>query len=222
MGVGIGVLSEPARIFVGLDLGQSQDPTALSVVERAEVFPGAMDWVSYERPRAQRFRVLHLERLLLGTPYPRAVERVRQVVGRSAREGKCTLVVDATGLGAPVVDMLRIANLRCEIVPVLLTGGEGERCANGVWHVPKRDLITGLQLMLERRELGLPSRLPAARDLAKEIAGMGVTIGERGRVSYGRSRGGEHDDLVIATALACWRARRQGRAFYGTRSLGLG
>ncbi len=49
-----------------------------------------------------------------------------------------------------------------------------------VWHAPKRDLITGLQLMLERRELGLPSRLPAARDLAKEIAGMGVT-GQRAR-----------------------------------------
>ena len=49
MGVGVGVLLERARIFVGLDLGQSQDPTALSVVERAEVFPGAMDWVSYER-----------------------------------------------------------------------------------------------------------------------------------------------------------------------------
>jgi len=60
MGVGIGVLSERARIFVGLDLGQSQDPTAVSVVERAEVFPGQMDWVSYERPRAQRFRVLFL------------------------------------------------------------------------------------------------------------------------------------------------------------------
>ena len=57
--------------------------------------------------------------------------------------------------------------------------------------------------MLEGRELGLPSRLPAARDLAKEIAGMGVTIGERDRVEYGGSREGEHDDLVIATALAC-------------------
>ena len=55
MGVGAGVLSERARIFVGLDLGQSQDPTALSIVERAEVFPGEMDWVSYERPRAQGF-----------------------------------------------------------------------------------------------------------------------------------------------------------------------
>ena len=60
MGVGAGVLLERARIFVGLDLGQSQDPSALSVVERAEVFPGQMDWVSYERPRAQRFRVLFL------------------------------------------------------------------------------------------------------------------------------------------------------------------
>ena len=222
MGVGAGVLSERARIFVGLDLGQSQDPSALSIVERAEVFPGEMDWVTYERRRPLRFRVLYLERLLLGTPYPRVVERVRQVVRQSAQQGRCTLVMDATGLGTPVLDMMRAANLGCEIVPVLLTGGERESCANGVWHVPKRDLITGLQLMLERRELGLPSRLPAARDLAKEIAGMGVTISERGRVSYGRSREGEHDDLVIATALACWRARRTARGIWGTRSLGLG
>jgi len=75
MGVGAGVLSERARIFVGLDLGQSQDPTALSIVERAEVFPGEMDWVSYERRRPLRFRVLYLERMLLGTPYPRVLER---------------------------------------------------------------------------------------------------------------------------------------------------
>ena len=68
MGVGAGVLLERARIFVGLDLGQSQDPSALSVVERAEVFPGEMDWVNYERRRPRRFRVLYLERLLLGTP----------------------------------------------------------------------------------------------------------------------------------------------------------
>ena len=42
---------ERARIFVGLDLGQSQDPSALPVVERAEVFPREMDWVTYERRR---------------------------------------------------------------------------------------------------------------------------------------------------------------------------
>src|SRR5438309_10323025 len=97
MGVGAGVLSERARIFVGLDLGQSQDPSALSIVERAEVFPGEMNWVSYERRRPLRFRVLYLERMLLGTPYPRVVERVRQVVRQSAQQGRCTLVMDEIG-----------------------------------------------------------------------------------------------------------------------------
>src|SRR5258705_6715441 len=109
MGVGMGVLSERARIFVGLDLGQSQDPSALSVVERAEVFPGAMDWVTYDRRRPLRFRVRYLERMVLGTPYPKVVERVRQVVGRWAQKGQWTLVMDATGLGTAVLDMLRKA-----------------------------------------------------------------------------------------------------------------
>ena len=79
MGIGIGVLLERARIFVGLHLGQSQDPSALPVVERAEVFPGEVDWVTYERRRPLRFRVLYLERMLLGTLYPRVVERVRRL-----------------------------------------------------------------------------------------------------------------------------------------------
>jgi len=69
MGVGMGFILEPARIFVG----QNQDPSALSVVERAEVFPGASDWVTYVRRRPLRFRVLHLEQMLLGTPYPKVV-----------------------------------------------------------------------------------------------------------------------------------------------------
>ena len=126
MGVRAGVLLERARIFVGLDLGQRKDPSALSIVERAEVFPGEMDWVTYEQRRPMRFRVLYLERMLLGTPYPRVVERVRQVLRQSAQQGRCTLVMDATGLGTPVLDMMRAANLGCEIVPVLLTGGERE------------------------------------------------------------------------------------------------
>ena len=51
---------------------------------------------------------------------------------------------------------------------------------------------------------------------------MDVKISDRGRVSHGRSREGEHDDLVISTALACWRARRKELGIWGTRSLGLG
>jgi len=74
-------------------------------------------------------------------------------VRRSAMEGRCTLVVDATGLGAPVVDMLRIVDLRCEIVPVIMTGGERESLRTGSARAETR-LDYDLQLMLDRRELG--------------------------------------------------------------------
>jgi len=93
-------------MFVGLDLGQSHDPSALSVVERAEIFRGRNGWVSFERRRRCGFRVLFLERAPLGTPYPRVVERVRRLCGdRRWRADARWCGCDR--LGAPVVDMLR-------------------------------------------------------------------------------------------------------------------
>jgi hypothetical protein len=52
--------------YVGLDLGQSQDPAAIAVVER--LAPG--------RGGSCSILVRHLERAALGTPYPRIVARV--------------------------------------------------------------------------------------------------------------------------------------------------
>src|SRR2546430_7217908 len=203
--MGLLITSELATYFVGLDLGQSRDHSALAVVERAEILLD-LDYVTYERRRAMRYRVRFLERVRLGTPYPDVVGRVREVLRRPALAGRCTLVMDATGVGAPVLDLLRRANLGCRIAPVILTGGERESHAGGLWHVPKRDLITGLQVMLEKRELGLPAKLAASRTLARELAEVEARTTSRGGTSFGAWREGQHDDLVIAAALACWRA----------------
>src|SRR5437867_2440870 len=153
--MGLRITSEVATYFVGLDLGQRRDHSALAVVERAEHLFDQRDWVTYEWRRGRRFRVRFLQRVRLGTPYPDVVDRVRELLRRPALPGRCTLVMDATGVGQPVLDMLRKANLGCSIAPVIITGGERESHAGGLWHVPKRDLITGLQVMLEKRELGL-------------------------------------------------------------------
>src|SRR5437016_741777 len=128
--------------FVGLDLGQSRNYSALAVVERAEVVLDGTDWVTYERRRERRFRMRFLERVPLGTPYPDVVGRVRSVARNEAIAGRCTVVMDATGVGAPVLDLLRQAGLGCGIEPVILTGGERESHAGGMWHVPKRDLMS--------------------------------------------------------------------------------
>ena len=79
-----------------------------------------------------------------------AAGRVAEVMGRPAMEPAERLVVDATGVGMPVVEMLVGAGMRCTVTPVLITGGFGEHSDGQVWHVPKVDLLAGLQGLLER------------------------------------------------------------------------
>ena len=207
--------------FAGLDLGQRRNPAAVVVVERAEVFLG-LDRVTYERRRGLRYRIFFLERMRLGTPYPDVVERVRELVRRPEMAGRCTLSMDATGVGMPVLDMLRKASLGCSIAPVIITGGERESHSGGLWYVPKRDLITGLQVMLEKRELGLPVNLAATRLLTKELQDFQERAGRRGGARFGAWHEGQHDDLVIAAALATWRARWKTGAGAGWRGGSLG
>jgi hypothetical protein len=216
------VLAEAVWYFVGLDLGQSRDHSALAVVERADLVLDEIDHVTYARLMERRYRVRFLERVALGTPYPNVVERVREVVRAKPLVGRCTLVVDATGVGAPVVDLLQRAQLGCGIEAVILTGGERESSAEGVRCVPKQDLLGGLRVMLEKRELGLPVKYGPSRLLVKEMVEMETWMGDRGGRSFGARREGAHDDLVMASALACWRARRRDPpGMWGTKSLGL-
>src|SRR5713226_2518893 len=110
-------------MYVGLDLGQSNDYTAIAVVERITgkaVDPGkshnltdieraGLRWILEdiavvpEPPTAPPvYHLRHLERLSLGTSYPAVVEHVKRLVRLpSLREG--VLAVDATGVGRAVM-----------------------------------------------------------------------------------------------------------------------
>jgi hypothetical protein len=184
---------------IGLDLGQRRDHSALAVVEKRHTVT----------------HVRHLERVALGTPYPLVVERVGEVVRRAYSFGPCCLVVDATGVGAPVVDLLRQAQLGCELMPVTITGGEKESAGS----VPKRDLIAGLQVAMERRELRVAPGLKESGALIRELMDVRLGSTPSGRLRMGADGFGEHDDLVIALALACWRARRRTIGFGDKRLL---
>jgi hypothetical protein len=193
--------------FAGLDLGQRRDHTAIAVVERRET-RGA-----YGTPEFESLAVRHLERVPLGTPYPRVVERVREILGHEELQGRCSLAVDGTGVGGPVVEMLRAARLGCEICSVTITGGARERKdgdrGGEAWSVPKRDLMAGVQVLLERGELRIARKLKEAGPLTRELLDVKYRQIESGRVRMGAEGCGEHDDLVIALALACWRAKKR-------------
>src|SRR6266851_2416271 len=191
--------------FCGLDLGQVHDPTALAVLETSEISIGR-SLVTYDWIIVKRHSFRHLERLPLGLDYPTVVEHVRRLISRPELSRRKTLVVDATGVGRPVVDLLRRAQLPCRLMPVTITAGDRETSECGAWRVPKRDLITGLLVLLQREEIDICGHLPESETLVKELSNMRIKVSLGGQDTYGTWREGEHDDLVLAAALACWRA----------------
>jgi hypothetical protein len=104
------------RWYVGADLGQTTDPTAICVLNH-RVVP-LDEWTrNYEtktlrQERATYFDVKHLERLPLGTSYPQQVQRVANILVRPPLDVlKPKLVIDETGVGRPVGDMFDAAGL---------------------------------------------------------------------------------------------------------------
>ena len=185
--------------FLGLDLGQRVDYTAMALVTPVVEADGPVDYLRFLQPTVERLRVVRLERLPLGTRYREVVRRVREVTSLAEFAG-CEVVADATGVGMPVVEMLQDGGLKARIVPVTITSGGSARQDGGVWNVPRRDLLGKLVVEFEQGRLRLPGRSALAGRLREEIAG----------VQAGSGRGGGHDDLVFALALAVWRAGRGG------------
>jgi hypothetical protein len=186
---------------VGLDPGQRHDPSALVVVQRAEPL---LAWM----PKMPvRLEVRYLETMRLGTSYPDVVARACEIMLDPRMNGQSHLVVDATGVGAAVMDLLRLAGLRGRTTAVTITGGDRAHGSLDQWFVPKRELMTGLVSSLECGELRIARRLAEAERLVKEFDNMRKEARVNGKWKMGAEGEGEHDDLVLALSLACWKAK---------------
>lgn len=191
--------------FAGLDLGQSQDYTALAIAERIVVLEGKPSY---------HFR--YLERLKLGTPYPDQVQHVKTLVEHPPLKGKVTLALDYTGVGRPVADMFREAHLPCSLYAIGIHGGDivtwDEEDKYRV-KVPKRDLVACVQVLLQSGRLKIAEALPEASTLIKELLNFKVKIDpQTAHDSYSAWRENIHDDLVLAVALACWIGEHKGES----------
>ena len=186
---------------LGLDLGQAADYTALCIVER-----GAPEVDAAGKTLDPPLNVRHLQRFKLGTSYPDIVAEV--VAINSRLTGGPHLVFDATGVGRPVVDLFKKAGL--SPYAVTLTAGNTPSNTGMDWTLPKRDLITRLNVALQEKRLHVSRALPEAPTLLHELNNYKVKISLAGHDSYNAWRESDHDDLVIATGLAVWSADKFG------------
>lgn len=193
----------PRELIIGLDLGQQRDYSAIVVLEFAEMATGARDPGTYEFLCERVITMRHAERVPIGTPYSGVVDRVAAIVHDPRLRG-CTLVADATGVGAPVVELIRSRKLPCRLIAAQITGG-AEESSDGRYHrVPKRDLIVGLQVLVDQWNLKLPSDKPWSREIIRELHGMKAKRSGSGNFRYE----GRPDDLAMALALAWWWMRK--------------
>jgi hypothetical protein len=194
------------RWIVGVDLGQSTDPTAICVMNH-RVVP-LPKWTPNEKTRTSRqdrtehFDVRHLQRLPLGLAYPVQVQHVANVLARPPLDAGCTLLVDETGVGRAVADIFDSAGLRPKRVTIT-AGLETTQHGGDSWHVAKGRLISGLDARLHTGELKIAAALSDAGALQEELKDFQRKVSDAGRATY-NARTGAHDDLVLAVAIALW------------------
>lgn len=204
---------------MGLDVGKEQDPAALAVLRST----GRL------RPDSPRpvWDVVEVGNIPLGTAYQQLADATVELADDFVRAGyPVMLTIDATGVGAPVVEMARRrARELCEqhtpagaaepaaevhVVAVSICGGQAARLTGAdEYTVGKHTLTEVLQVALEQQGLVLP------RDSGGTLT-AGAAAFVRQAEKFGRKRdprtgyerheaaGGGHDDLVLATELALW------------------
>jgi hypothetical protein len=199
---------------IGLDLGQRADFSALSVVE--EVFK-----LDAQGKKHRSLHLRHLERYELRTLYPDIADGVAALMrdprlspnefdGGRIRRRAPELVVDQTGVGPAVTDLLKKKGLKFKAVTI--TRGNETTYGGGSWHVPKRDIVGALEVPVHTDALKVAEDLKLWPTLREELLNFKRKINlKTGHDSYEHWRESDHDDLVLATALACWWIARRSR-----------
>ena len=195
------------RAFViSADLGQAFDYTAISVIERVIRGPGVLG----PDKRGERMLYLrHIERPMRGTEYPAIVDRIVELYKSPQLAGvDKAVVIDFTGLGRPVYDLMKLAGFDASLNAISITGGSDPTYTNGHHNVPKRDLVTNLQVLLQNNQIRIAKGLKEANALIEELANFQTKISDSGKDTY-NGRSGVHDDIVLSVAMGAWLACRR-------------
>lgn len=183
--------------LVSVDLGQAQDYTAVAIIQQSE-------------EGTPEYHVRYLERFPIGTPYPAIVEAIKTLLHRDPLWSWTPVVVDATGVGAPVIDLMKRDGLMP--VPIKIHGGQTTTIDDdGAYRVPKRDLASCARVLLESRRLMIAADLLYAGKLIEEMQVFKSKISISGHDTYEAWRERDHDDLVLAVAMGCWYGEHHAR-----------
>lgn len=179
--------------FVGLDLGRKRDHSAIVVIERRLQAINTR-YIDINTKWRETQHVRYARQWTLGTPYGDVAKDVAALYQRLAPMGKTHIIIDQTGVGDAVYEMLRSELRGIHIEGVVIT------------NELKRDIYAAIEVGLEQRTLKISPDLMASKALKQEL--LTVEIRRSGLAyKFGAFDKDTHDDLVMALGLAAWRIR---------------
>ncbi|MBP7676162.1 MAG: hypothetical protein KBB14_07560 [Thermoanaerobaculia bacterium] len=207
--------------IVSVDLGMGPDPTSLVVLEgrtwgyletRQIEESRVTTWQPiFRRPDGREsydcpppvFHLRYLERTPPGCSYAKLVQRVKSIQ-KGLREP--TLAIDATGVGQAAVELFRQEELNPWVVTI--TAGDEAAEAGMNARVPKRDVISTAQVLLQTGRLKIARDLPTAQLLLRELQGFRMNVDLKRTNESLVWREGANDDLVLALCVGLWIGER--------------
>jgi hypothetical protein len=141
--------------------------------------------------------------LALDTETTQIPQLVRETLQRFApRYGEPSridkLLIDATGIGHTVVELIRQSQTKAHIQPVMLTNGHVERhLKDGYLSLPRPDMLNSLKMVFELGNIKMEPSTPGFVDMERELIQFQPSGDQQ-----------EHDDLVMAMAMAVWQAAK--------------
>lgn len=187
-------------VRVGVDIGQSVDPTAIVVTRKmtAPDMPATYQTHSLERLPLQMSFVAQADRIAEVVAGLKTMSTERTAKGQQGYSVE--LVVDATGIGRVLIDLLRERRLAPIAVTIVAGDKSVERIDKGI-SIGKYKLIGDLKLLMEQRRMRLPET-EEAYICAKELQNYHEKQNDQtGYIRYD-ARSGSHDDLLFALGLS--------------------
>lgn len=216
--------------IVCCDIGRKRDAyTEVAIRDIPHIERGVKALGTPDRT-VHTYSIVWLKRLR-GAAYSAMVDSTVRLVNHADLVNNHDLLVDATGVGDAVVELLRVAN--ANPIPIVFTSGDQAKYVYlpGVRlfaehaeqlapmrtleqiNVPKSDLVAAGQMLLEQRRITLASDLPEVERavFAEQLRGFTeVETKQAGRKpTFEAETERLHDDYVTAYLMGAWWAHQQ-------------
>lgn len=210
------------------DIAQKRDFTTGIVVKRStEIIPGSDILKSPDRSKVYA-DIVSIDKFN-DVPYTQVADIIENRMNHVDLRNSCDLLIDGTGIGAAVVDLLREKGLNPN--PIVFTGGgqvhEVTAPLGAVFknspgqlnplriirelHVPKEDLKAAGKILIEQDRVSVVPGLRWGGDFKFQMLAFRGKVNEKtGRTKYEADTEGDHDDMVVAYLMIAWWVLRGG------------